>query len=159
MSVTTSTSKWLLTVTASMSHNLHVFDSLRQILKRAESTINHYRNRTTDERCVMQLLISSELAPQKFCKYCRKFATISENRQKMCRKSVAIAENVHKIFRKSPGITENVQKICSYCRKFEGIAENLQLLQKICKCCRKSAGITENVQKICRYCRKSAAIA
>ena len=104
-------------------------DSLGKIVKRSESTSNHYGNTTTEERCVIQLLISSEVALQKICSYCRKCA---QNMQKICgycRKYAAIAENVHKI-----------------CRKSAGIAENLQVLQKMC---RKVAGITENLQKIC----------
>ena len=139
MSSTTSTSKWLLTVTASMWHNLHVVDSLGQILKRAENTINHYGNKTTEERCVIQLLISSKVAPQKFCRYCGKSEGIVDNLQilqKICRYCIKICWHC----RKYPGSKESVQKICRYCRKW---AENLQVLQKMCK---KSAAIAESMQ-------------
>ena len=120
-------------------------DSLGKIVKRTESTSNHYGNKTTEERCVIQLLISSEVALQKICSYCRKCA---QNMQKICsycRKYAGIAENM-----------QLLQKICSYCRKYAAIAENLQ---KICRYCRKCAAIAEDLQllqKICRYCRKCA---
>ena len=94
-------------------------DSLGKIVKRTESTRNHYGNKPTEERPVIQLLISLEVALQKIRSYCRKYATIAENVQQICRKSAGIAENV------------------------QPIAENIQLLQKICSYFRKSAGIAD----------------
>ena len=73
-------------------------DSLGKIVKQTESTSNHYGNKTTEERCVIQLLISSEVALQKICSYCRKCAAVAENLQLL-------------------------EKICSYCRK---CAQNMQ---------------------------------
>ena len=88
------------------------------IRKCADSTINYYGNRTTEERCAIQLLIiivgaaSAEILQsvgenlkvlqkicrvfQKICMYCKKSAGVE-----CCRKSAGIAENLQ-------GVAENL---------------------------------------------------
>ena len=48
-------------------------------LKRAERTINPQRNRTTEERCAIQLLITSELAPQKIQRVLQKICRVLQS--------------------------------------------------------------------------------
>ena len=124
-------------------------DSLGEIVKRTESTSNHYGNKTTEERCVIQLLISSAVALQKICSYCRK---CTQNMQKICSYCRKCAQNMHKICRycrKYVSIAENM------CRKYAAIAENLQLLHIFCNTYRFSAIATyflQYLQILCIFC-------